>query len=81
VERLLADPGIVRNRAKIKATINNARRSADLAEEFGSLAGYAFGRGWQAPNRRPSDCESVPCCLAAGEGWVGCASCAACARV
>src|SRR3982751_4029456 len=27
VARLMADPGIVRNRAKIEATINNARRS------------------------------------------------------
>ena len=42
VERLLADPGIVRNRAKIEATINNARRDAELAEEFGSLAGYVW---------------------------------------
>jgi DNA-3-methyladenine glycosylase I len=52
VERLLADPGIVRNRAKIEATINNARRSAELAEEFGSLAGYV----WQYepdPRSRP----------------------------
>jgi DNA-3-methyladenine glycosylase I len=52
VERLLADPGIVRNRAKIEATINNARRSAELAEEFGSLAGYV----WQYepdPQSRP----------------------------
>ena len=30
VERLLADPGIVRNRAKIKATIANARATVEL---------------------------------------------------
>ncbi|MGD3107802.1 DNA-3-methyladenine glycosylase I [Streptomyces sp. YGL11-2] len=30
-ERLLADPGIIRNRAKIAATINNARIAAELA--------------------------------------------------
>jgi DNA-3-methyladenine glycosylase I len=42
VERLLADPGIVRNRAKIEATINNARRYAELAGEFGSLAAYVW---------------------------------------
>jgi DNA-3-methyladenine glycosylase I len=42
VERLLADPGIVRNRAKIEATINNAGRYADLADEFGSLAAYVW---------------------------------------
>ena len=42
VDRLLADPGIVRNRAKIEATINNARRHAELAAEFGSLAAYVW---------------------------------------
>jgi DNA-3-methyladenine glycosylase I len=42
VDRLLADPGIVRNRAKIDATINNAGRYADLVAEFGSLAAYVW---------------------------------------
>jgi DNA-3-methyladenine glycosylase I len=40
IDRLLGDEGIVRNRAKIEATVNNARRCADLVAEFGSLAGY-----------------------------------------
>src|SRR5207245_2160075 len=42
VARLMADAGIVRNRAKIEAAINNARRCVDLAEEFGSLAAYVW---------------------------------------
>jgi DNA-3-methyladenine glycosylase I len=42
VERLLRDTGIVRNRAKIEATINNARRCIDLVEETGSLAAYVW---------------------------------------
>ena len=42
VARLLADAGIVRNRAKIDATINNARRMRDVVEEFGSLAAYVW---------------------------------------
>jgi DNA-3-methyladenine glycosylase I len=42
VERLMADSGIVRNRAKIEATINNARRYIDLIDEFGSLATYLW---------------------------------------
>jgi DNA-3-methyladenine glycosylase I len=53
VERLLADPGIVRNRAKIEATINNARRHAELAGEFGSLAAYVW-RFEPAPSARPA---------------------------
>jgi len=43
VSRLLRDAGIVRNRAKIEATINNARRHAELVKEFGSFAAYVWG--------------------------------------
>jgi DNA-3-methyladenine glycosylase I len=42
VERLLGDAGIVRNRAKIQATVNNARRCSELVHEFGSFAGYVW---------------------------------------
>jgi DNA-3-methyladenine glycosylase I len=37
VERLLGDPGIVRNRAKIEAAIANARAAADLPEGLAAL--------------------------------------------
>ena len=37
VQRLLGDPGIVRNRAKIEATIANARAVAGLAEDLSDL--------------------------------------------
>lgn len=37
VSRLLADPGIVRNRLKIAATIDNARRIQDLRASHGSF--------------------------------------------
>jgi DNA-3-methyladenine glycosylase I len=53
VDRLLADPGIVRNRAKVEATINNARRYAELAAEFGSLAAYVW-RYEPGPQARPA---------------------------
>jgi len=42
VSRLMRDEGIVRNRAKIEATINNARRYAELTAEFGSFAAYVW---------------------------------------
>lgn len=51
VERLLSDAGIVRHRGKIEATINNARRYADLRDEFGSLAAYAWQFEPAAANR------------------------------
>ena len=54
VERLLDDAGIVRNRAKIEATVNNARRCRDLRKEFGSLAAYVW-RFEPAPGTAPAE--------------------------
>ena len=53
VERLLADPGIVRHRGKIESTINNARRVLELKKEFGSLAAYVWAYEPQANEGRP----------------------------
>jgi DNA-3-methyladenine glycosylase I len=43
VERLLADPGIVRNRLKVESTVNNAARVLEVQEEHGSLDAYLWG--------------------------------------
>jgi DNA-3-methyladenine glycosylase I len=43
-ERLLADAGIVRNRAKIAATIANAAAFQAVAHDFGSFAAYLADR-------------------------------------
>lgn len=40
VERLAADPGIVRNRRKIEATVRNAQVMLDLEREYGGFARY-----------------------------------------
>jgi len=50
VARLMGDAGIVRNRAKIEATINNARRYAEMKKEFGSMARYVWG--YEPPPRK-----------------------------
>jgi DNA-3-methyladenine glycosylase I len=42
VERLLADPGIVRNRLKVESAISNARAVLRVQEADGSLAGYLW---------------------------------------
>ncbi|AWV91343.1 DNA-3-methyladenine glycosylase I [Bradymonas sediminis] len=42
VARLMANEGIVRNRQKITAAINNAARALEVVEEFGSLAAYIW---------------------------------------
>lgn len=46
---LMRDPGIVRNRQKIEATVINARQVLAVQEEHGSLAGYL----WQFVNGEP----------------------------
>ncbi|MBK6742970.1 MAG: DNA-3-methyladenine glycosylase I [Hydrogenophilales bacterium] len=43
VARLLADPGIVRNRLKVAAAITNARATLAVREEFGGLDAYFWG--------------------------------------
>jgi DNA-3-methyladenine glycosylase I len=42
VRRLMADEGIVRNRLKIAATIENARRLIEVAKEHGSFDRYVW---------------------------------------
>lgn len=42
VERLLNNPGLVRNRRKIEASINNAKRFIEIQQEFGSFDTYIW---------------------------------------
>ena len=42
VEELLSNPGIVRNRRKIEASINNARKFLDIQKEFVSFDKYIW---------------------------------------
>jgi DNA-3-methyladenine glycosylase I len=50
VERLLRDPGIVRNRLKVEATVANARAVLEARKEFGSLDAYL----WSLAGGRPT---------------------------
>lgn len=43
VEALLLDAGIIRNRAKVEATVNNAACFLRVQEEFGSFDEYIWG--------------------------------------
>jgi len=43
VERLLADTGIIRNRAKVESAISNARAFLEIRGEFGSFDNYIWG--------------------------------------
>jgi DNA-3-methyladenine glycosylase I len=42
IDRLLRDPGIVRNRAKVEAAVANARAVIVIQAEFGSLDAYLW---------------------------------------
>ena len=42
IERLVVDPGIVRNRLKIESTVNNAARVLEVQRELGSLDAYLW---------------------------------------
>jgi DNA-3-methyladenine glycosylase I len=59
IARLMADTGIVRNRAKIEATIANARAIADLSEDGVDLSELLWS--FAPPSRpRPVDIAHVP---------------------
>jgi DNA-3-methyladenine glycosylase I len=61
VERLLADPGIVRNRLKILATIKNAQAFLALQQEQGSFDHYLWRFVDGQPLRRPGlTRETIP---------------------
>lgn len=49
VEKLMQNPGIVRNRLKIESTILNARAALNVQEEFGSLDKFL----WQFTGGKP----------------------------
>jgi DNA-3-methyladenine glycosylase I len=63
VERLLADPAIVRNRAKIEATVGNARTFLAVQREHGSFDAYAWSfvggqprrNAWRSPGDVPAE--------------------------
>ncbi len=60
VERLLADPGIVRNRAKIKATIANARATVELRATGEPLEALIRAHTPSSRERPPATWSDVP---------------------
>ncbi len=65
IENLLADPGIVRNRLKVLAAINNAQRFLEVQKEFGSFDKYLWAftggkpvvGGWHSMSQIPATTE------------------------
>ncbi len=48
IETLLRDPGIIRNRLKVKSTVQNAKSFLEVQKEFGSFDQYI----WQFVNHK-----------------------------
>lgn len=60
VARLLADAGIVRNRAKIVAVIANARATVDLLADGTTLGALLWSFAPPAPRPAPATLDQVP---------------------
>jgi DNA-3-methyladenine glycosylase I len=62
VERMMGNPGIIRNRLKLKAMITNAQHFLEVQKEHGSFADYLwnFVGGEPLPRRSPLTEEMVP---------------------
>jgi DNA-3-methyladenine glycosylase I len=61
VAALLADPGIVRNRLKIAAAIQNARSFLDIQKEYGSFAAYIWGFvDWKPRQNSWASLQEIP---------------------
>lgn len=43
IEKMLQDPAIVRNRLKVNAAVNNAKKFLEVQKEFGSFDKYIWG--------------------------------------
>lgn len=61
LRRLLKDAGIIRNRQKIKAAINNAQRFLEVKQEFGTFSRYLWNFVEHKPIRnRWSQTKHIP---------------------
>ena len=49
IEKILQDPGIVRNKLKVRAAVNNAKRFLEVQKEFGNFDRYI----WSFVNGKP----------------------------
>ncbi len=61
VARCLADPGIVRNRAKVRATVDNARAWLELDDPVGLIWSFVDGRprqnAWRSMGEVPAETD------------------------
>ena len=56
IEKLIADPGIIRNRLKVDSTVTNAQAFLKIQKEFGSFDNYI----WKFVDGKPSQSNLDP---------------------
>ena len=70
LKRLVGDAGIIRNRLKIEAAINNAKRFLEVQKEFGTFAKYSWGFVGGKPLRNKwKTMHDLPAKTAIAETW------------
>lgn len=61
IERLMRDPGLIRNRAKLTSALSNARAFLDVAKEFGSFDAFVWSYvAGRRPPPRPRSSADIP---------------------
>ena len=61
IERLMLNPGIIRNRLKIEAAVNNAKQFLKIQREFGSFDDYCWQFvGGKAINGKRKTTKDIP---------------------
>ncbi|MDH6253553.1 DNA-3-methyladenine glycosylase I [Chryseobacterium sp. H1D6B] len=61
IEELMQNPGIVRNRLKVLATVTNAQKFQEVQKEFGSFSKYIWGFVNGKPvDNKPKTLQDVP---------------------
>jgi DNA-3-methyladenine glycosylase I len=60
IERLMQDPGIIRNRLKLESLVSNARAYLDLGGGSGGLEAFLWGFASTRRRRRPRTLGELP---------------------
>ncbi|MEJ2642505.1 MAG: DNA-3-methyladenine glycosylase I [Desulfosarcinaceae bacterium] len=61
IDKLLQDPGIVRNRLKVESAVTNARAFLELQQDAGGFNGFVWGFVGDRPTRNhPRSIKEVP---------------------
>ena len=61
IDKVLQDPGIIRNRAKVESTVSNAKAFLAVQREFGSFDKYVWSFvGGKPLERRPQTLSDLP---------------------